>query len=524
MDYDVLIVGSGFGGSVAALRLAEKGYRVAVLDQGRRISNGDMEQAAKSPLPLFWMPSLGLKGFFTQNIFQHVGIVGGVGVGGGSLVYAAVLLEPGAAFFTDPAWNDLGIDWAQSLKPHYETAARMLGRATCPLHAEMDDYLKATATAMGAGPTFGPAPLGIYFGKPGAKVEDPYFGGRGPARTGCVKCGACLTGCPYAAKNSLDQNYLYLAERLGAQVLPERQVTAIRPLPEGGYELEMVNPLNRRQRHEPLCAKKVVVAAGVLGTLGLLLRCRDEHRTLPQLSPRLGEAVRTNSEAVVGIVSHRQDVDLTKGPTISTHFYPDEHTHITQNRFPPGYWFMKVYMSVLVDGARPLRRALKTLAMMIRHPLRATASWRARQWNRRVSILTVMQHLDNQVAFRYGRGPYTFFRKGLLSTDVPGKRAPSYLPVANRAARLFAEQTGGTPQNVWLESLLGMSITAHILGGCPIGRDREHGVIDASHEVFGYPGLYVVDGSSIPANVGVNPSLTITALAERCMSMIPDKQ
>jgi cholesterol oxidase len=523
-DADFVIVGSGFGGSVSALRLSEKGYSVIVLEQGRRITNRDMEQAAKSPLPLFWLPALGLKGFFTQNIFQHAGIVGGAGVGGGSLVYAAVLLEPGQAFFDDPAWNDLGIDWQRELRPHYDTAARMLGRDTCPLHAEMDDYLRDTAAAMGAADTFGPAPLGIYFGQPGKTVDDPYFGGRGPTRTGCVKCGACLTGCPYGAKNSLDQTYLYLAEKLGARVLPEHQVTLIRPLPEGGYQLQMVNPLDRKQRYAPLHARKVILAAGVLGTLTLLLRCRDEHKTLPDLSPCLGTTVRTNGEAVVGILSPQkaQGVDLTRGPTISTHFYPGAHTHITQNRFPGGYWFMKLYMGPLVDGAHPLRRALKALAAFVRHPLRSSASWRARNWYRRVSILTVMQQVDNQVSFRYGRGLFTFFRKGLLSTAVDGRRAPSYLPEANRAARAFAQQVGGIAHNVWLESVLGMSITAHILGGAQIGADRERGVIDASHEVFGYPGLYVVDGSAIPANVGVNPSLTITALAERCMSLILD--
>ena len=313
--FDVLVIGSGFGGSVAALRLSQKGYRVGVLEQGRRIQPQDMEQANRSLKSLFWMPSLGLKGFFTQTFFQHVNIVGGVGVGGGSLVYAAVLLEPGPAFFHDPAWNNLSIDWQAELEPYYQMAATMLGRIPCPISGLMDEYLRITAHALGVEDRFSPVPLGIYFGQAGVTQSDPYFGGNGPARTGCEASGACLTGCAHNAKNSLDLNYLYLAEALGAQVLPERKVTLIRPLhsvdgaPQG-YELSMVNPLNPRQSYPSLQAGKVIIAAGVLGTLNLLFRCRDVAKTLPDISPRLGQTVRTNSEAIVGILSKDPDKDL----------------------------------------------------------------------------------------------------------------------------------------------------------------------------------------------------------------------
>ena len=521
MIYDALIVGSGFGGSVTALRLSEKGYRVAVLEQGRRIQAQDMEQANHSILHLFWAPALGLKGFFTQTFFQHVNIVGGVGVGGGSLVYAAVLLEPDKQFFEHPAWNHLGVDWEEALKPHYQTAARMLGRQVCPTFDEMDAILQRTAESLGTARTFGPVPLGIYFGKPGVTAADPYFGGKGPARTGCDESGTCLTGCSHNAKNSLDLNYLYLAEALGAEILPERKVTLIRPLPQGGYELEMINPLNRKQKYPALQAKIVVLAAGVLGTLTLLFRCRDEHKTLPAISACLGKTVRTNSEAIIGILSENPETDLSKGPTISSHFYFHNHTHITQNRFPAGYTFMKWYSGPMVDEPRPLPRALKTILAFLLHPLRSSASWRARNWHRRTTVLTVMQRQDNQISFHYGRGVFSLLRKGLQSKPACGKRVPTYLPEANQAARACASQSGGIPQNTLLENLLNMSTTAHILGGCPIGKNRDSGVIDTYHQVFGYAGLYVVDGSSIPANVGVNPSLTIAALAERCMSMIP---
>jgi cholesterol oxidase len=540
--FDALVIGSGFGGSVTALRLSQKGYRVGVLEQGRRVLPEDMEQANRSLKSLFWMPALGLKGFFTQTFFQHVNIVGGVGVGGGSLVYAAVLLEPGPAFFRDPIWSELGVDWQAELQPHYQTAAAMLGRTPCPISGQMDEYLRETAGALGVEDSFAPVPLGIYFGQPGVTQSDPFFSGKGPARTGCDASGACLTGCAHNAKNSLDLNYLYQAEALGAQVLPERKVTLIRPLRDeaddpDGYELSMVNPLSPQQSYPPLRADKVIIAAGVLGTLSLLFHCRDTAKTMPDISQRLGQTVRTNSEAIVGILSSDPGLDLTKGPTISSHFYFKNQTHVTQNRFPAGYTFMKLYSGPLVDEPRPLLRLLKTLRAYIRHPLQSTASWRAANWHRRTTVLTVMQPQDNQLSFCYGRSLFSLFRRGLQSHSVNGRRAPTYLPEANLAARACAAVSGGLPQNTLLESLLNMSTTAHILGGCPIGappsgRDSQadsltctkaSGVIGADQQIYGYPGLYVVDGSALPANVGVNPSLTICALAERCMSMIDPK-
>lgn len=521
-QFDVLVIGSGFGGSVAALRLAQKGYKVAVLEQGRRIEAADMAKAAQQVQHLLWMPRLGLRGFFVQHFFRHLMVVGGVGVGGGSLVYAGVLLEPKPAFFADPAWNNLGIDWEAELKPHYATASRMLGRQMAPQLHQMDTYLQQTAQTLGAANRFEAAPLGIYFGQAGQTVPDPYFQGQGPPRTGCIQCGNCLAGCAHGAKNTLDQNYLYLAERLGVQILPLHQVERIQPLAGGGYELSSINPLTKQPQNK-LRANKVVLAAGVLGTLGLLFRNRDRHHTLPHLSATLGQQVRTNSEAVTGVLSKNPRTDLSHGPTISSHFFLGAHTHITQNRMPPSYSFMKLYSGPLVNGDQPRQRAWKTLLSFVRNPVAATASMRARNWHKRISLLTVMQQAESQVAFTYGRSAFTLFRPGLVSQMPKGQRIPTYLPEANQATQAFAQASDGIAHNSLLESLLGMSVTAHILGGCAISDSPEHGVINPQHEVFGYPGLYVVDGAAIPANVGVNPSLTITAMAERAMSLIPPK-
>jgi cholesterol oxidase len=526
-DYDCLVIGSGFGGSVSALRMSEKGYRTAVLEQGARVSDERMRKAGMSARWLLWNPALGLHGFFSQDIFRHAIIVGGVGVGGGSLVYASVLLEPKTAFYEDPSWRNLGVDWRRELAPHYRTARRMLGAVRNPYFGEMDEYLRRTAAAMNSEDTFGPVTQGIYFGVEGESREDPFFDGRGPARTGCIQCGACLTGCPHNAKNSLDKNYLYLAEQLGCEILARRRVNWIEALdsePGGGYRVYVrdmgAGMVGRLGRPTVLRARRVIVTAGVLGTLRLLFRSR-ERGGLSKLSGRLGDVVRTNSEAIVASLSRDSRVDLTRGTAISSHFYPNDYTHITQNRFPRGYSFFKYYCGPLVDGDRPGGRRLRTLLAYVLRPLEATANLRARNWYRRISALTVMQNLDNQLRFVYRRGILGLFGMRLRSAAVPGKAAPTYLPEANQAARLFAEQSNGTPTNVVLESVGNISSTAHILGGCTMGASAEDGVIDVNHEVFGYRGLYVVDGSAVSANVGVNPSLTITALAERCMDSIP---
>ncbi|MEW5735380.1 MAG: FAD-dependent oxidoreductase [Thermodesulfobacteriota bacterium] len=513
MDFDVIVIGSGFGGSVAALRLAEQGHRVAVFEQGRHFSSEDIAAADRSTRKFLWIPELSLHGFFYQRIFRHVVLVGGTGVGGGSLVYAAVLLRPKKDFFLHPAWSGLGVDWEHELSPHYDTVSRMLGVVDNPYFDRQDEYLKKTAEVMGAGSTFGPTPNGIFFGQPGVTVPDPFFGGKGPERAGCRLCGDCLTGCANNAKNSLDKNYLHLAQASGARIFPGRQAVNIAPV-SGGYRIFSKNPETGRE-HPPADAKKVVLAGGVLGTLELLFSCRDEHKTLPALSPKLGRTVRTNSESLVGILSRNPEENLTRGTAISSHFYPDATTHITQNRFAPGQTLMKYQLGPMVDDNEPARRRKKTLAALAGSPHLATLAWRTKLFRERFTLLTVMQHEDNELSFAFTK------RKGLLSgcrlasVREGSKAAPANIPVANAAARAFAAESGGLALNALWESLGNISVTAHILGGCPMGTDTRTGVINKDHEVFGYPGLYVTDGAAVSANVGVNPSLTIAAMAER---------
>ncbi len=523
-DCDVAIVGSGFGGAVSALRLAEKGYDVVVLEQGRRLAPEDLLRARKDLRAHIWEPDLGLDGFFWQRMFRDVGIIGASGVGGGSIVWGAVLLTPAEQVFADPAWGDGEVDWQSALAPHYDEAARMLGRTVNPFTGPMDEHLRAAAVAVGGEDNFGPVPVAIYFGDEGRTAPDPFFGGEGPSRTGCRLCGGCLTGCPYGSKNTLDQNYLHLAERRGAEIRTDHRVTAIAPLAGGGYEVRARQARRRGAPHPPLRARRVVLAAGVLGTLELLFRCRDELGTLPHVSPRLGHRVRTNSEAVTLILDADRQTDLSRGPSISTDFHPDARTHITQNRYIGGGKLLRWQVGPLVDGERPGARSVATLRAILRAPVRHVRTVTARNFERRLTALTVMQDLDNELSFVFGRSPVRPWKRVLRSRAVPGREAPSFLPVANDAARAFAASSGGTPLNLLAESAGGRSVTAHILGGAVIGASAADGVVDARHEVHGHPGLYVADAAAIPVNLGVNPSLTITALAERFAAQWPERQ
>jgi cholesterol oxidase len=523
--YDYLIVGSGFGGSVSALRLAEKGWTVAVVEQGRRVGPADITRAKNSIKHLLWMPLTGFKGFFAQHVFTHLVALGGVGVGGGSLVWGAVMLEPKQSFYDDLALSKLGVDWRSELALNLRKASQMLGVTLNPRQTEQDALLLATAKRMGVGESHGPVPNAIFFGRQSSdanatdSVPDPYFNGLGPHRMPCRFCGGCLTGCEYGSKNSLDYNYLHLAEKAGVNVIPEHRAERIEPLPDGGYRVTLAPSEGAVER--TLIARNVVLSAGVVGTIKLLLRNRDQYQTLPAVSATLGRVVRTNSEAITAVM-HPPGVDMTDGTAISSDFHPDAQTHATQNRFDRGYRFMRAYMGPMVDDPVPIRRSLKTLIAIVCKPDLLASNLFSRDWEKRLTVFTVMQDVENHLSLELGRPWWNLFRPTLVSRSKPGQAPPSYLPVANRVAREYAYECGGTPMNTVVESLLAKSTTAHVLSGCPMGLSADDSVIDVHHQVHGYPGLYVVDGSSIPANVGVNPSLTIAAMAERFASHQPD--
>jgi cholesterol oxidase len=522
-DFDWLVIGSGFGGSVSALRLSEKGYSVGVLECGRRFADHEFPSSTNDLKRYFWNPRLGMKGIFRLTTFKDVSVVSGCGVGGGSLGYANTLYVPPKAFFEDRQWAEMN-DWESALAPHYEEAQRMLGVVQNPHEDPADQLLRELGEELGVGDTYTRTPVGIYFGEPGKSVPDPYFGGEGPDRTGCLLCGRCMVGCLHGAKNTLVKNYLYFAEKLGARVMPERTVTDIRPLGPAdgseGYEVESVRSgawLRKDRRVQR--ARGVVVSAGPLGTNKLLQRCRLEG-SLPRISNRLGELVRTNSESILTVtVPEDYPDDLIKRVAITSSIYPDPHTHIeTVTYGDAGDSMHRLYTLLTGDGTR-LTRPLKLIGQSLLHPRRVAKVLFPKHWSRRTIIILVMQTLDNAIALRPRKGPFGSF--WLQTEQDPERPNPTFIPVANRAAEWFAERTGGIAQSALTEALFNIPTTAHILGGAVIASDPAEGVLDTRQRVFGYENLLVCDGSAIPANVGVNPSLTITALAEHAMSHVP---
>lgn len=523
LDFDYIVIGSGFGGSVAACRLAEKGYSVAVLEMGKRWTAQDFPKSTWRLRRWIWRPGLKLFGFYDMRPFRHVMILCGNAVGGGSITYANTMLIPPDAVWREGSWKGLA-DWEREMPGHYATARRMLGVTENRILGEADHMLKRMADEQGCGDTFYRTDVAVYFGDaPGVAHPDPYFGGEGPERSSCIGCGGCMVGCRFNAKNTLDKNYLYFAEKRGAQIFAETRVVDVRPrgAPDGseGYEL-------RTERSTAWFAKQprtfttrhVVLAASALGTMDLLMRMK-EAGALPAISDRLGHDVRTNSESILGVRFPGKDVDMSKGIAIGSGIHIDQFTHIEATRYSRGSDVLGLIATMLVNG-KGWRRIAAWMWSAIRHPIRF---WRA-AWPfgfaRQTLILLVMQTIDATLRFRLRRRWFWPFKK-LLTTQ--GQRIPTNIPAANAFAERAARAFGGTAITSTSEILFDLPMTAHCIGGCVMGVDATQGVIDAQHRVHGYRNLYVVDGAAVGANLGVNPSLTITALAERAMTFIPPK-
>jgi cholesterol oxidase len=523
--YDYVIVGSGFGGSVSAMRLTEKGYSVLVLEKGKRFEDNDFARSNWQFWKYLWLPALRAHGILQISILKGAMILHGAGVGGGSLGYANVLEVPTEETFATPAWNQ-NMNWGEVLRPHYEKARVMLGAARNPRLWKADHVLKEIAEERGMGHTFRATEVGAYFGDAGVTVPDPYFGGEGPYRAGCKHCGGCMVGCRYNAKNTLPKNYLYFAEKNGAEVRSEVEVIDVIPVISNicRYEVLYRSSTSLLKREESVYAKNVIFSAGVMGTMKLLLNLRDVKRSLPRLSPRLGEMIRTNSEALLGSVARKSDINYSEGVAISSIYNHDEITRVEPVRYPAGSSLMRFLAAPLIDtNVSVPMRLLNFLGWITTHPMDFARSMILPGWAHNVTILLVMQHSDNRMRFRIGRSGYTFFRRGIVAEKEGGYEIPAHVRGTHHLTRIFARRTNGVALGSIGENLLGLPTTAHILGGAPIGENVDEGVVNKRFGIHNYPGLYIIDGSIMPANPGVNPSLTITALAEYAMSKIKTK-
>lgn len=529
-DFDYIVIGSGFGGSVSALRLVEKGYKVAVIEMGRRWTPDNLPKTSWEMHRWFWRPKLALRGFFNMRFFRHVTILHGCAVGGGSITYACTLLRPPEKVWDSGTWAGLS-DWKSEMPQHYDTASRMLGVTENRILGPADKLLKRVAEDAGVGDTFYRTSVGIFQAaegqKSGVTVPDPYFGGEGPERTTCTGCGGCMMGCKENAKNTLDKNYLYLAEKRGVQVFAETQVVDVKPLGgkddgSAGYEVTTVNSMSwtgagRRQ----FTCRAVIVAASSLGSTELLFSLKDKG-SLPKLSDNIGRYVRTNSESLIGVRVPKTTDDLSKGVAIGSGIYIDEHTHVEAVRYPNGSDSMSAWSTILTGGRPGIGRIglwiKNVLWSFIRHPWNTFRVLQPFGWARESVILLCMQALDGHIDMKWKRSLFSPFRKTLVSR---GQRVPTFIPAANAFAEKFATVAGGSPMSMLPEILFDIPGTAHCLGGCVMADSPDKGVVDARNRVFGYKNLYVCDGSVVSANLGVNPSLTITALTERAMSFIP---
>jgi cholesterol oxidase len=537
-DFDVIVVGSGFGGSVAALRLTEKGYRVGVLEAGRRFADHELAKNSWHVREFLWAPAMRCFGILRMTMLNHVFVLSGAGVGGGSLVYANTLYPAPDAFFRDPQWSSM-TDWRAELAPYYDQATRMLGVATNPVTTPADRVLRDVAAELGVEDTYRRTPVGVLFSDldtddldahaaaGGRAVPDPYFGGAGPQRQTCLHCGECMSGCRHGAKNTVVKNYLYLAEQAGATVHPLTTVRTVRPLdpadPGAGYAVDTLPSGRRPGRATPvrtLTAEQVIFAASALGTQRLLHRMRDEGH-LPHLSDRLGELSRTNSEALTGARAHRGDTDYSRGVAITSSIHPDAVTHIEPVRYGRGSNLLSLITAVLVDPADGTRARPREVLAAVRERRRELLwALNPRHWSERTIVLLTMQTLDNSVTTYTRRS--LFGRRRMATRQGIGEPNPTWIPSAHAATRSAARRMGGAPMGA-MTALVNRPMTAHFIGGCAIGPTPQDGVVDGYQRVFGHAGLHVTDGAAISANLGVNPSLTITAQAERAMALWPNR-
>jgi cholesterol oxidase len=513
LDFDYIVVGSGFGGAVSGLRLTEKGYRVLMLEKGMELQAEDFPKSNWNLKRWLWMPKLGWRGLFQMKFFRHVTVLSGVGVGGGSLVYANTLPIPKRAFFQQASWAGLA-DWETELAAHYHTVRRMLGAVPNPSFTPVDRIMKSVADDMGK--PFEKTHVAVFFGEPDKTVPDPYFDGAGPDRTGCNYCGGCMLGCRFGAKNTLDKNYLFFARKRGMQLLADTEVTAVRPLPGGGYRVEVRTGRSLFGRKKQVfTARNVVLSGGVLGTVELLLKMQKDPEGLPKLSAKLGDAVRTNSESLIGVIGEKRDQDLSRGIAIGSIIQTDEQSHVEPVRYPSGSNFFRTMMAPHVAGESSVVRMTRVLGTVLRHPIKLARALTVPDMSKYSIILLYMRSAEGTLRFRLGVGD------GLGTALSTGSAPSASLPEATEIAERVAEKIDGLPMSMVQETAFNIPTTAHILGGCCMGDSPETGVIDHRHRVFGYEGLYVIDGSAVSANPGVNPSLTIAALAERAMTFIP---
>lgn len=524
LEYDYAVVGSGFGGSVAALRLAQKGYRVAVIEAGKRWKAEEFPNSSWDIKKYLWSPSLRCFGLNRMYLMRHALVLSGAGVGGGSLNYGNTLIRPQAFFYENPKVIKMGGEAA--LGPYYDLAEKMMGVAANPFMVEPDRLVRETAEEYGRGNTFTPSPVGVFFGEPDETVPDPYFEGDGPNRTGCNACGRCFIGCRIGSKNTLDANYLFLAEKLGVDVIAETKVTGISPRsPDGreGYLLTLKQTTAVfGQAKRSLTTMGVVLAAGVVGTLELLHRSRQSG-TLKCVSPMLGHSVRTNSEVLAAVTSRDRSLDYSKGISASSSVFPNENTQIQADRYPAGSDSLLLMSTLMVDGGGRFPRPLRWLATVFRHPLDFLRLMWPFGRARRTIILVVMQNLESSLHFLWKRRWWWPFSHRLISAHGEDKQIPTYIPIANDFARRLAKRMNGIPLSATSEVLMDRPATAHILGGCPIGESAEDSVIDLHHRLHGYENFLVCDGTVLPANLGANPALSILALSERALAFVPTK-